>query len=235
MEMLRIKKYELYDVINKFNEFYKTSSIFNFEQYGKNYRFIKFNGISQKDLINKYLNEFFEKVKPDENTFIKLNMMYENKKIDKVQYYFGNFTQIWIHNPPKDIFEIYLKTYKLADRGRFCIYYHTDENGTLLKEKSCIVIELLGNHIQIIKNNYFLQIKKSIEKNIYETKIKDINHYAYFIKYFDTKESYKLKKSYDITYGNYDKYNNYEPVNEFELLDVRISEEKKYLISRDWY
>ena len=58
---------------------------------------------------------------------------------------------------------------------------------------------------------------------------------AYFIKYFDTKESYKLKKSYDITYGHHDKYNNYEPVNEFELLDVRIPEEKKYLISRDWY
>jgi len=236
MEMSRIKKYELNDVLNKFNEFYKTSSIFNFEQYGKNYRFIKFHGTSQKDLINKYLNEFFEKVNSDEKTFIKLNMMYENKKINDVQYDFGKFTQIWIYNPPKNIYEIYLKIYELADRGRFCIYYHTDENGTLQKEKSCIVIELLGNHVQSLrKNSYFVDYKKSVEKDIYEIKIKDINHYAYFIKYFDTKESKNLKKNNNITYGHYDKYNNHEPINEFELLDVRIPEDKKYLISKDWY
>ena len=233
--MSRIKKYELNDVLNKFNEFYKTSSIFNFEQYGKNYRFIKFHGTSQKDLINRYLNEFFEKVNLTEKTFIKINMMYENKKINDIGENFGKFTQIWIHNPLENIYEIYLKIYKLADRGRFCIYYHTDEYGTLQKEKSCIVIELLGNHVQTIRKNYFSEIKKSVEKDIYETKIKDINHYAYFIKYFDSENREKFRKDYNITYGHHDKYHNYNPVNNFELLDIRIPDDKKYLISKDWY
>lgn len=230
--MSRIKKYEIYDIINKFNEFYKTSNIFNFEQYGKNYRFIKFHGSCQQEIIQKYLNEFFEKVKNQENTHIKLNMMYENKKVDNVQYEFGKFTQIWIYNPPKDIIETYLKIYKITDRGRFCFYYHIDEKGSLVKEKTCIVIELLGNHIQTIKNRFFIDIKKSIERDIYETKIKDINHYAYYITYFDSE---KLKRKSNITYGQHDKYHNHDPVNEFEILNITIPKDKKYLISGYWY
>ena len=90
----------------------------------------------------------------------------------------------------------------------------------------------MGSKTLLLKN-YFLDFKKSVEKDIYETKIKDINHYAYYLKYFDNEE--KLKKTCNITYGYHDKYHNYEPVNELELLDVRIPEDRKNLISRDWY
>ena len=218
-------------MVEKFNKFYKTANVFNFEQYGKNFRIIKFHGTSQKDLIQKYLDEFFDKVSMNEKTYINLNRMYENKKVDN-EYDFGQFTQIWIYNPPKNILEIYSKIYNIADRGRFCLYYHMNEYGSLQTKKSCIVIELSGNHIRNIKNNYFYDIKKVVQKDIYERKVKDINHYAFFIKNLDTEF---INRPYNVNYGQYDNYNNYEPVNEFELLDVVIPKDKRGLINRDWY
>jgi hypothetical protein len=107
-----------------------------------------------------------------------------------------------------------------------------NEYGSLQTEKSCIVIELSGNHIRNIKNNYFYDIKKVVQKDIYERKVKDINHYAFFIKNLDTEF---INRPYNVNYGQYDNYNNYEPVNEFELLDVVIPKDKRGLINRDWY
>lgn len=219
------KKYDINKIIKEYNKFYKNSNIYNFTQFSKSYKFIKINGTSQKLLIEKNLNDFYEKVNSGDKCFIKLNMMYENKKVD---YTFGKFTQIWIYNPPKNIFETYVDLYRITDRGRFCFYYNMED-----MSKSCIVIELSGDHIQTIKKDFFSGIEKTIDPGIYEREIKDINHYAYYIKYFD--DDLLLKKGLNITYGQNTDYHNYKPVNDLALLDMDIPNDKEYLISRYWY